>query len=106
MEKYDAEWHFQRANCCDCGQLLAAVGERYLNVVMTDYKATWEFPTAGNVLEGTSGIAVAVLCSSCLEKKPMQIKNCIEYRNDEVVYHPVSELEKMNRKAKRPTRIR
>jgi len=39
---------------------------RYLNLISLNRKATWDDPTWGNVIIGTSKLAVGIICDSCV----------------------------------------
>src|SRR5438552_5703732 len=79
----------EKGRCGACGKPF--LGDR-LNLVTLDRKATWEYPTSGNVLTGESGRAVAILCDGCVEDK-VAIQEAMELRDDGLVYHPLAELE-------------
>ena len=65
-----------------------------VNLVLLRRKATWRFPTAGNVLTGEEGHAVAICCEACIDGK-RDVVEAVEFAGDAVVYHSVSELEKL-----------
>ena len=94
MERHDKEWFKQYARCCDCWRPLKEDPEPKINLVQTQYLVKWKYPQFGNVLQGTSGIAAAVLCSTCLKKTPTEIKYCIEFEGNGLLYHPIEGLEK------------
>jgi len=78
---------------CRCGACRGRIGRR-INLVSLGRKATWEYPSAGNVLTGASGEAVAVVCDGCIDDK-RDIVEAVEFREGAPVYHPVDELEKI-----------
>ena len=57
-------------------------------------KATWKYPTSGNVLTGEEGLATAIVCEACIDAKK-EIVEAVEFAHasDEPVYHPIVELE-------------
>lgn len=80
--------------CCACeGDLQSS----YLNLVMLDYHAEWDHPTAGNMLTGEWGHAVAVLCDECIDHDA-EILFAIEWSGVDadfkVIYHPVTSLKR------------
>ena len=64
----------------------------HCNLVSLERKATWQFPTAQNVLTGWGPAAVAVLCDACVETD-RPISRVIEVAGDEIVYHAAGDLE-------------
>ncbi len=78
----------QRVHCCACRGTIAG----RVNIVALGRKATWEYPSASNVITGTSGGAVAICCDPCMDSR-QPIQEAVEYRGEEVVYHPVEGLE-------------
>lgn len=96
-----SEWILETHKCCSCERPLKETGTTTVNMMQLGYKATWAFPTFGNVILRTSGIAGAVVCDECLENKAMEVKFAIEYTGDgeldekEIIYHPVATLEKI-----------
>jgi hypothetical protein len=70
-----------------CGACKGRVG-RGLNLVMMGFQAAWNYPTAGNVLTGEAGAAVAVLCDACCNAGVDAIE-VIELAGDQLLYHPV-----------------
>jgi hypothetical protein len=79
----------RKTRCGACGGQV-----RRVNFVMIELKATWEYPTAGNVVTGESGRAVAVVCDACIDAQ-RRVREAVEFRGDEVVYHPLESLEKI-----------
>lgn len=74
--------------CCACG-----VAPPNRNVVMLEALAQWEYPTAGNVVTGQRGRALAVLCERCSDKQTAPVE-AIQFRPDgQIIYHRISELE-------------
>ncbi|HFA48085.1 MAG TPA: hypothetical protein ENJ95_03595 [Bacteroidetes bacterium] len=61
-----------------------------LNIVITNYKQTWKYPKAVNIINGETSGASAVLCDSCIEKKA-EITHVVEFKDGKVILHPVSE---------------
>jgi hypothetical protein len=103
MYQDSTEWIFETHRCCSCLRLLKEAGPTSINLVQLEYLASWEYPVMGNVLQGTTGIACAVVCDECLEAKA-PIKFAIEYygrgadafSEKIVVYHPIKQLKKIN----------
>lgn len=85
---------FKTHKCCSCGKPLKATKTKNLNMVELLRKAKWDYPVMGNVVSGTSGRAVAIICDTCREnEKP--IKWALEYQGgmDNIKYHEVTSLE-------------
>lgn len=80
----------QRVRCCGCGGPVGRV-----NVVETDYRAAWPYPRSGNVLTGDDGRAVAIACDACVEAGTGAITRAVEFRGDEVIYHPLDSLDRL-----------
>lgn len=73
-----------------CSACHGKIGRR-VNLMELDRAASWQYPTAGNVLTGEMGKAVAILCDGCAESaKP--IVEAVEFRGAAVVYHPIADL--------------
>lgn len=91
-----ADWILKTHKCCACGLPLRDVPSTGINMVQLEYYTTWKYPNFGNVLQGTSGIAGAVVCDPC-QKNGAKILSALEYRpleggEKDIFYHPVSEL--------------
>jgi len=87
------EWIKQNIECCYCGDSLKT--SKYINLVQTGKKATWKYPTAGNVLLGKPPIeAVAILCDNCIDQKKKPLF-AVEWNNEhtQIEYHPLASLE-------------
>ena len=87
-----------RCRCCAC----AGPVER-ANLVMLERRATWKYPTHGNVLIGSNGGAMAVVCDRCADGGRLPTE-AVEFVNGDdggpddvtiVVYHPLTDLEEM-----------
>lgn len=81
--------------CCACEGTLES---SFLNFVMLDYEATWDYPTAGNVITGESGHAVAALCDDCIDADA-EIRFAVEWSGKgpddfKVIYHPLTSLKR------------
>jgi hypothetical protein len=77
-----------KADCCTCGRPMAQ--SKHVNIVTTDYEATWSFPVAGNILTDEHGLAVSIVCDGCVHAP---VRRVLEFRNDiEIIYHPVEEI--------------
>jgi len=56
--------------CCACNEIIKG-DDPDASVVLVDKLATWEYPSWGNVLEGSGGRAPASLCGHCTnEERP------------------------------------
>lgn len=84
--------------CCICDKLM--IESSFINMVQTQRKVKWKFPRAGNILTGEDGLALAIICDQCFGngagKLLSPIKFVIEISNDEIIYHPVEELEEVH----------
>ena len=93
-----SEGIFATHKCCACGKPVKNTSTGHVNLIQLERKATWKFPSFGNVLLGTSGIAAAIVCDPCLESKAV-IKWAIELQGSgkkkTVVYHEVDQLQKI-----------
>jgi len=78
----------EKVRCGACGQVTGFCR----NLVELDRKAKWDYPTAGNVLTGESGKAVAFACDKCVRDKA-QVREAVEFKGDALVYHAVEDLE-------------
>lgn len=83
---------FMKCRCCSCARPMTE--STHVNLVMTNRKATWKFPVTGNLLDGRSGIATAVVCDQCLEKNehPLLV---LQFEDGQVIYHDIDTLEKI-----------
>jgi hypothetical protein len=99
------EWMRKTHKCCSCEKPLSEDPDAILNLVQTDYKATWKYPQFGNVLLGTSNIAGAIVCNACRQTKN-PIKFVLEYQGDTVIYHPIETLKLTDRLAKKSTQVK
>lgn len=84
--------HLFKTHCCAC--LLPMERSKFINFLITDYKQTWQFPSAGNVLSGEDYGATAILCDGCIlvDNPPKQV---VEFQDKKVIHHPVESLEKI-----------
>lgn len=81
------------ANCGACGRPMSQ--SQYLNLVsLSEYKITWKYPRAGNVLTNEGPWPSALVCDECIESNA-EIKSALEIRDNEAIYHPVAELERV-----------
>lgn len=78
--------------CCACEGSLES--SNHINWVQIDKKATWKFPTWGNLLTDHDGMAVAYICDDCASgKKPEQgLKFAVEFEGTTVIYHDLELL--------------
>jgi len=84
----------QLGKCCATEEPLHTSDN--LTWVQLAFKAQWDFPVHGNVLTGQSRMALAVVhdCAIANDNDLMsEIKYAIELRDDEIIYHPLSELQ-------------
>ena len=91
----------ENCKCCACEGSLAS--SSMINMGQLDRLATWEHPTAGNVLSSDKRPrAIAIVCDGCFdelaemgEEGGNKIKLAIEWDPEEekIVYHNVDELE-------------
>ena len=86
-----------------CGSCHGQLGKR-VNIISLSRKATWEFPSCGNILTGESGEACAIICDPCYEASEkalgrgipgVEIKEAVEFTDAGPVYHPVDGLEQI-----------
>jgi hypothetical protein len=82
-----------KGKCCITGKPLS--DSKNINVVMLENKATWQYPSAGNVITGESGKATAIVHDDCIKNGEIdgEILYAIEIKNGSIIYHPVLELE-------------
>lgn len=88
---------FLKAKCCISERPLADC--QSVNVIQTDYVATWKYPSMGNILiPGDYNHATAFIHDDYAPKKAgdkiADIKFVVEFKNDTVIYHPVESLSK------------
>lgn len=82
----------QIAEKCRCGACGGTIAGGHINLYQLDKWAVWEHPAFGNVLTEEKQRACAVLCESCFDDRAPPIE-AIEFSGDDVVYHPLEELE-------------
>ena len=88
----DPKGLFRKALCGCCRKHVARC--KSVNLVELRKHAKWEHPTAGNVITGERGRAVAVLCDACFEQWPQpQILWAVEFADGELRYHHVGDLD-------------
>lgn len=76
--------------CCACDEMI--MDDPDASVVLVDKLATWEYPSWGNVLEGSGGRASASLCGRCTnEERPP--KYAIRNEGEVHIRVPLDELE-------------
>lgn len=83
--------------CCACKETITG-DDTKASAIMLQKKATWDYPKCGNVLEGTGGRAIALVCGKCLEQNrqpeyalKLNGDDWTDTKNIELV--PLSELE-------------
>jgi hypothetical protein len=83
---------------CLCGACGSPLGKK-LNVLSTGRLANWAFPTMGNILDGTNGEAVALLCDRCIKNGAAPFE-AVEFVNETTVRtHEIASLpEKKDRR--------
>ena len=79
-----------RCSCCK-----GKMSEDFL--VLEYYRlAAWETPRANNPLNGQDELAVGFLCQACFSAYQSPGANeAVEFRGEEVVYHPIDDLQKI-----------
>jgi hypothetical protein len=80
--------------CCGCDETIQA-DDAGCQVVLLDKLATWDYPTYGNVLEGTGGRALGVLCGKCVEAK-RTASHAVKKDGEKFTRVPLEELEDIN----------
>jgi hypothetical protein len=76
----------RKLRCGACGGKIDRV-----NLVSVGRPAKWPYPTAGNVMTGEKGEAVAVCCDHCAETgRP--VVEVIELDKGQAFYHRIDEL--------------
>lgn len=90
------KWMYETHKCCCCGKPLSDRAYTGINLMQLEYCATWEYPVMGNVLDGTFGIACAIVCDPCIKSKA-EVKWALEYtdkldREEAIIYHPIAQL--------------
>jgi len=63
-EEEAEKFPFTNWPCCACVKPIPP-GDAGATIVLLKKKATWVYPTWGNVLQGSGGLASAVICGSC-----------------------------------------
>jgi len=70
---------------------------RHINMIQLDRKATWQFPTAGNILSSDARPrAMSVICDRCVNGK-CSPKYAVEWdqKTCEIRYHKIEDLENL-----------
>ncbi len=77
-----------KGRCCISERPLATSNN--INLIELRYKASWAFPVSGNILQGRSNMACAVVHDDCIINGAVTgiIKYAIEFTNGEILYHP------------------
>ena len=77
--------------CCACNEIIKG-DDPDASVVLVDKLATWEYPSWGNILDGSGGRASASLCGRCTtEERPPQY--AIKNEGEAHIRVPLDELE-------------
>jgi len=77
--------------CCCCDETIKGT-DRQAAIIMLHKRAKWDYPSWGNVLDGTSGMASASVCGQCL-KEEREILYAVKKNGNTFVRVPVAELE-------------
>lgn len=85
--------------CCGCGKPIPP-GDADASYIMLRKKATWDYPTWGNMQEGIFGGASAALCGECM-KAGIEPDHALKKDGGLFVLVPLSELEDMGEPEKR-----
>lgn len=83
--------------CGSCRERFTSL--RFFNFVELNRLAWWKYPTAGNLLKGTTGKAIATMCSQCIDagnSAVFAVEFAVEEGENVVVEHFVSQLEYSN----------
>jgi len=89
--------------CCACDEIITGE-DVHAVAVMLEKHAKWQYPTWGNALRGTSGLALAALCGRCAGdgRQPIyavkKVDNAAAGRFERV---PLTELQNVNSPTKR-----
>lgn len=87
----------EKGVCCISGKPLK--GCENVNMIGTEFKAKWAFPTVGNVITGEHGRAVAFVHDDYFDLEDgkgmaAKLKHVVEFRDNEYILHPVEGLQK------------
>jgi hypothetical protein len=74
-----------------CGACRGELGPR-LNLVQLQRRATWRYPTGGNLATNYGPCAVAIVCDRCVAGDGAPVE-AVELTAGEIVYHPIFDLE-------------
>ncbi|MEP7317185.1 MAG: hypothetical protein ABI921_00535 [Panacibacter sp.] len=80
--------------CCITGKSLK--DSKNLNWVQLNIKAKWTFPVWGNFITGEENMAIAYVHDDCINTEGHvqgEIINAVEFKNNEIIYHPVKDLQ-------------
>lgn len=77
--------------CCACGGIIGKHGS-HINGVILGRLVQWDYPTAGNIITGEKGRAVAIVCDECLDKRA-HVKYAVRFEENKAIYVPVEDLE-------------
>jgi len=70
---------------------------KHINGVQLEFRAKWDWPVWGNIIQGISNMAMAFIHDDCIDDKGRiqgEIKFAVEFDGDNVIYHPVPEVRK------------
>ena len=91
---WDLEAIRARCECCACGTPLSETKTENVNLVATQYAASWKYPVTGNVLtKGSVDRAVGVACDACCKTGACKLTRVVQFEGDDVIYHAVETLE-------------
>ena len=90
----------KNGKCCVSGKPLST--SENINMVSIDYIPSWEYPVAGNVLiPNYTKRAIAIVHDDELQPGAThimegKIKFAVEFRGEEIIYHPLEDLQKIS----------
>lgn len=80
--------------CCACDETIGK-DDFECGVAMLDKLAKWSYPTWGNILTGTGGRALAVLCGKCAKAKKTT-QYAVKKDGEKFIRVPIKVLEDIN----------
>jgi hypothetical protein len=96
MYEDHSAWVMATHKCCACGSFIRDTKSKFINLVQTNYKASWKYPVMGNVITGGYGFACAIICDDCCTNKKM-ITKVLEYDGERIVYHHADLLRRIEK---------
>ena len=82
-----------KGKCCACEKSLAS--SKTLNIIQLHALASWKYPVWGNLITGSSNLAVAFICDECFDSGAPNTRFAIEAET-EIKYHPIESLVTFN----------